>query len=88
MRAERLVIRNGFVVSMDPEIGEIPAADVLVEDGKIVDIGPALDVFFFFLFRSVACALTPLAIHGGPVGARKTAAPSRGRGSRVVAARR
>ena len=42
--AERLVIRNGFVVSMDPEIGEIPAADVLVEDGKIVDIGPALDV--------------------------------------------
>ena len=44
MRAERLVIRNGFVVSMDPEIGEIPAADVLVEDGKIVDIGQALDV--------------------------------------------
>ncbi len=44
MSAERLVIRNGFVVSMDPEIGEIPAADVLVEDGKIVEIGPTLDV--------------------------------------------
>ena len=44
MSAERLVIRNGFVVSMDPEIGEIPTADVLVEDGKIVEIGPALDV--------------------------------------------
>ncbi len=42
--SERLVVRGGFVVSMDPEIGEIPNADVLVEDGKIVEIGPKLDV--------------------------------------------
>jgi cytosine/adenosine deaminase-related metal-dependent hydrolase len=42
--SERLVVRGGFVVSMDPEIGEIPNADVLIEDGKIVEIGPKLDV--------------------------------------------
>jgi cytosine/adenosine deaminase-related metal-dependent hydrolase len=42
--SERLVIRGGFVVSMDPAVGELPNADVLVEDGKIVEIGPGLDV--------------------------------------------
>jgi 5-methylthioadenosine/S-adenosylhomocysteine deaminase len=42
--SERLVIRGGFVVSIDADIGEVPDADVLVEDGKIVEIGPGLDV--------------------------------------------
>ena len=42
--SQRLVVRGGFVVSMDPAVGEIPNADVLVEDGKIVEIGPKLDV--------------------------------------------
>jgi 5-methylthioadenosine/S-adenosylhomocysteine deaminase len=44
MSAQRLLIRNGFVVSMDPDIGEIPNGDVLVEDGVIVEIGPGLEV--------------------------------------------
>src|SRR3954447_16945595 len=44
MSSQRLLIRNGFVVSMDPQIGEIPNADVFVEDGKIVEIGPNLDI--------------------------------------------
>jgi cytosine/adenosine deaminase-related metal-dependent hydrolase len=44
MSSQRLVIRNGFVVSMDPTIGEIPSGDVLVEDGVIAEIGPGLDV--------------------------------------------
>jgi 5-methylthioadenosine/S-adenosylhomocysteine deaminase len=39
MSSQRLLIRNGFVVSMDPQVGDIAHADVLVEDGKIVDIG-------------------------------------------------
>jgi 5-methylthioadenosine/S-adenosylhomocysteine deaminase len=39
MSAQRLLIRNGFVVSMDPGIGDIPNGDVLVEDGKIVEVG-------------------------------------------------
>ena len=44
MSAQRLVIRNGFVVSMDPEVGDIPNADVFVEDGKIVEVGRGLSV--------------------------------------------
>jgi cytosine/adenosine deaminase-related metal-dependent hydrolase len=44
MSAQRLVIRNGFVVSMDPEVGDVPNCDVLVEDGKIVEIGRGLSV--------------------------------------------
>src|SRR5438270_14031335 len=38
MSSQRLLIRNGFVVSMDPQIGDIPNCDVFVEDGKIVDV--------------------------------------------------
>src|SRR5438067_7730249 len=41
--SERTVIRGGFVLSLDPEIGEIPAGDVLVEDGKIAAVGRDLE---------------------------------------------
>jgi 5-methylthioadenosine/S-adenosylhomocysteine deaminase len=41
--SQRLCIHNGFVVSMDPDVGEVPNADVLVEDGKIVEIGQGLE---------------------------------------------
>ena len=44
MSSQRLVFRNGFVVSMDPDIGEIPNGEVLVEDGVIVDVGSDLGV--------------------------------------------
>src|SRR3990170_2641619 len=44
MGSQRLVFRNGFVVSMDPDIGEIPNGEVLVEDGVIVDVGRDLGV--------------------------------------------
>jgi 5-methylthioadenosine/S-adenosylhomocysteine deaminase len=44
MSSQRLLIRNGFVVSMDPDVGDVPHADVLVEDGKIVDIGRDLGI--------------------------------------------
>lgn len=44
MSSQRLLFRNGFVVSMDPEVGDIPSGDVLVEDGRIVDVGRDLGV--------------------------------------------
>ena len=44
MGRERVVVRNGFVVSVDPNVGDIPDADVLVEDGKIVAVGRGLEV--------------------------------------------
>src|SRR5229473_646130 len=43
MSSQRLLIRNGFVVSMDPAVGDIPNGDVRVEDGKIVEVGRGLD---------------------------------------------
>ena len=43
MSSQRLLIRNGFVVSMDPDIGEIPDGDVLVENGTIVEVGRGLE---------------------------------------------
>ena len=36
------LIRNGTVVSLDPDIGQLEAADVLIDDGEIVDIGHGL----------------------------------------------
>jgi cytosine/adenosine deaminase-related metal-dependent hydrolase len=44
MSSHRLLFRNGFVVSMDPEVGNIPNGDVLVEDGAIVEVGRGLEV--------------------------------------------
>ena len=44
MSSQRLLIRNGFVVSMDPQVGDIPSGDVFVDDGKIVEVGRGLDI--------------------------------------------
>ena len=38
-----LLVRNGHVLTMDPEVGDLPRADVLVRDGRIVAVGPDLD---------------------------------------------
>lgn len=38
----RYVIRGGAVMSMDPQVGDFPKADVLIEGKKIVAVGPNL----------------------------------------------
>src|SRR5437773_2173215 len=38
--SDRLLIRGGTVVSMDPAIGELPRADVLIEDDRIAAVQP------------------------------------------------
>ena len=35
---ERLLIKGGIVLSQDPAIGELPNADVLVEDDRIATL--------------------------------------------------
>jgi 5-methylthioadenosine/S-adenosylhomocysteine deaminase len=40
----RTVIRNGFVLSMDAAIGDLPDTDVLIEDGVIVAVAPGIEV--------------------------------------------
>ncbi|TKX76142.1 S-adenosylhomocysteine deaminase [Halorubrum sp. GN11_10-6_MGM] len=36
------IVRNGTVVSLDPDVGEFDEADVLIEDGEIVEVGTGL----------------------------------------------
>jgi 5-methylthioadenosine/S-adenosylhomocysteine deaminase len=38
----RTLIRNGFVISMDPNVGDVAAADVLVDGDRIDYVGPRL----------------------------------------------
>ena len=38
----RYIIRGGAVMSMDPNVGDFPQADVLVEGKKIIAVGPNL----------------------------------------------
>jgi 5-methylthioadenosine/S-adenosylhomocysteine deaminase len=40
---EPIVVRGGYVLSMDPTIGEIARGDVLVEGSKIKAVGPHLE---------------------------------------------
>lgn len=42
--SNRTLIRGGTVLSMDPEIGDLPRGDVLVEDGAIAAVQPDLPV--------------------------------------------
>lgn len=38
----RMLIRGGIVLSLDPNVGDFTTADVLVERGEIVEVGPDL----------------------------------------------
>ena len=37
------VVRNAYVITMDPKLGDLRAADIHVRDGAIVAVGPNLD---------------------------------------------
>src|SRR5215471_390717 len=41
--ANRTVIRGAEVVTMDAALGDFRSADILIEDGEIVAVGPSLD---------------------------------------------
>jgi 5-methylthioadenosine/S-adenosylhomocysteine deaminase len=42
--AERVLVRGGYVLSMDPAVGDLPIGDVLIEDGKIVEVAASIAV--------------------------------------------
>lgn len=44
MSVHRILVRNGHVLTMDPKLGDFESADVLIEDGEIVAVGPSLPV--------------------------------------------
>lgn len=41
---QRRLLRGGTVLSMDPEVGDLPQGDVLIEDDRIAAVGSDLDV--------------------------------------------
>jgi 5-methylthioadenosine/S-adenosylhomocysteine deaminase len=40
---DEFVVRGGYVLTMDPALGDLPVGDVHVRDGEIVAVGPAVD---------------------------------------------
>jgi 5-methylthioadenosine/S-adenosylhomocysteine deaminase len=40
----KILIKGGTILSLDPSVGDLREGDLLLEDGRIVDIGPLLDV--------------------------------------------
>jgi predicted amidohydrolase len=42
MPDERIVIRHGHVLTMDPELGDIAHGDVLIQGSQIAAVGPGL----------------------------------------------
>jgi 5-methylthioadenosine/S-adenosylhomocysteine deaminase len=41
--SDRLLLRGGYVLSMDDEIGELPVGDVLIEDGAIAVVAERVE---------------------------------------------
>ncbi|MDX6433573.1 MAG: 5-methylthioadenosine/S-adenosylhomocysteine deaminase, partial [Streptosporangiaceae bacterium] len=42
MSQQELLISGGHVITLDPHVGDLPQADVLVRDGTVTQIGPDL----------------------------------------------
>jgi 5-methylthioadenosine/S-adenosylhomocysteine deaminase len=40
--SERLLLRGGCVLTLDPKAGNLPQGDVLVENGRVAEIGPVI----------------------------------------------
>ncbi len=41
--ADRLLLRGGFVISMDPKVGDLPKGDVLIEGEKIAQVATRIN---------------------------------------------
>jgi 5-methylthioadenosine/S-adenosylhomocysteine deaminase len=41
--SNRMLLRGGYVISMDAQVGDLERGDVLVEDGRIADVRPTID---------------------------------------------
>ena len=59
MARKRLLIRGGTVITIDPELGDLDRADVLVEDRAIVEVGPDLGVTDAEIVDATDCVVLP-----------------------------
>jgi 5-methylthioadenosine/S-adenosylhomocysteine deaminase len=57
--AERLLIKGGTVITVDPELGDLFPGDVLIEDGAIAAVGPSLEVEDAEAIDAADCIVMP-----------------------------
>ena len=55
----KTLIKNAFVVTVDPSIGNLPGADILIEDGRIVAIAPGLEAADAQIIDAAGCIAIP-----------------------------
>ena len=53
------LIRNAFIVSVDPAVGDIDGGDLLIQDGLIVAVGRGLDAAGAEVIDGTGCIATP-----------------------------
>ena len=41
--ADRLLLRGGTVLTVDPDLGDLPEGDVLIEGDRIAQVAPRID---------------------------------------------
>jgi 5-methylthioadenosine/S-adenosylhomocysteine deaminase len=41
--SKRMLLRGGWVISMDPQVGDLQRGDILIEDDRIADVRPTID---------------------------------------------
>jgi 5-methylthioadenosine/S-adenosylhomocysteine deaminase len=58
-RPARILIHGGVVLTMDPSVGDLPAAEVLVEDGVIAAVGTDLGVEDAYRIDAAGMIVTP-----------------------------
>ncbi|MQS10985.1 amidohydrolase family protein [Streptomyces kaniharaensis] len=56
---DRLLLRDGHVLTMDPLLGDLPCADILVEDGRIAAVGPSLAADDAEVVDAAGCIVLP-----------------------------
>ena len=56
---KRLLIRGGHVLTMDPELGDVFAGDLLVEDDRIAAVGRSLDAGDAEVVDATDCIVVP-----------------------------
>lgn len=55
----KTLIKNAFVVSVDPEVGDIPNCDILIEDSQIKAIRPGIEVEGTEVIDAAGCIAMP-----------------------------
>ncbi len=56
---ERMLLRGGHVLTMDPELGDVAGGDVLLEDGRIEAVGRGLEVEDAEVVDATGCIVLP-----------------------------